>query len=98
MQSSGSAECSSRPTRRFAVPPETSRLRFRRPSSGENSSGNGQEPVSASGVPRNGGNTPSLLQALLQDQDLLLILALLILLRAEKADLPLLLAVGYLLL
>ena len=57
-----------------------------------------EQPVSASGVPRNGGNTPSPLQALLQDQDLLLILALLILLRAEKADLPLLLAVGYLLL
>ena len=76
-----------------ALPPP-----FPKMSSGENSSGNGQEPVSASGVPRNGGNTPSPLQALLQDQDLLLILALLILLRAEKADLPLLLAVGYLLL
>lgn len=66
--------------------------------SGENLSGNGQEPVSASNVARNSGSTPSPLQALLQDQDLLLILALLILLRAEKADLPLLLAVGYLLL
>ena len=65
---------------------------------GKNPPARGQEPHPAVPGPRGGAPAPSPLQALLQDQDLMLILALLILLRAEKADLPLLLAIGYLLL
>lgn len=50
--------------------------------------------------PSSEGNSPLIaaIQALFQDQDRLLIAALLILLKAEKTDLPLLLAIGYLLL